>query len=80
MKKLLYILLLAIPLCINSQINSFDSIKSVNKTRIKNDLLKITQTPKSRNYQNIETLNDVANYIKTELGKVCDTVAFQSFW
>ncbi len=79
MKQLLYILFLVAPLCINSQTNSVDSIKSVNKTRIKNDLLTITQAPKSRNYQNIETLNEVANYINTELVKVCDTATFQPF-
>ncbi|WP_298497889.1 M28 family peptidase [uncultured Algibacter sp.] len=54
-------------------------LKWVNKTRVNTDLIPITQTPKSRNYQNIETLNSVANYINSELSKVCDSVTFQQF-
>ncbi len=59
---------------------------SINKTpyskvelRILQDLNKITKTEKPRNYKNIATLNKVANYIKKELSKVCDTVSFQSY-
>ena len=47
--------------------------------RIRTDLKAITQTPKSRNYQNIPTLDSVASYIKNELGKVCDSVRYQTF-
>ena len=36
----------------------------------------MTKTQKSRNYQNIEALNTVADYIKSELTKVSDSVAF----
>ncbi len=60
----------------NSQM---ESIKSADQIRIKNDLIQITQTQKSRNFQNIITLDTVANYIKTELAIVCDSVAFQPF-
>ena len=47
--------------------------------RIRADLKAIIQTPKSRNYQNISTLDSVASYIKNELGKVCDSVRYQTF-
>jgi hypothetical protein len=46
---------------------------------IKKYLSAITKTEKPRNYKNIETLNFVANYIKEELNKVCDSVEFQNF-
>ena len=59
--------------------NIGDGVKESNWMTFKTDLLKITQTPKSRNFQNIKTLNTVANYIKSELTKVCDSVAFQPF-
>ncbi len=55
------------------------SLNHVNKKRLNTDLIQITKTQKSRNFQNIKTLDTVANYIKTELAKVCDSVAFQSF-
>jgi len=76
MKNLFYFLFLVLSLYTYSQDSS---LEFTNKTRIKTDLLKITQTPKSRNFQNIKTLNTVANYIKSELTKVCDSVAFQPF-
>jgi len=47
--------------------------------RIKNDLIRITKTNKSRNFLNIETLNNVAQYIFNELSKSCDTVYFQTY-
>lgn len=49
-------------------------------SRIENDLRKITKTNKSRNYQNIEILNLVADYIFNEFSKNCDTVYFQKFY
>lgn len=72
-------LLLIFSTCLYSQEVPLNIINFTNQTRIKTDLLKITQTPKSRNYQNIKTLNSVADYINTELTKVCDTVSFQPF-
>jgi hypothetical protein len=49
-------------------------------SRIENDLRKITKTNKSRNYQNIEILNLVADYIFNEFSKNCDSVYFQKFY
>jgi hypothetical protein len=48
--------------------------------RIENDLQIITKTKVSRNYQNVETLNSVADYIFTELSKTCDTAYFQTYF
>jgi hypothetical protein len=47
--------------------------------RIENDLQNITQTKASRNYQNVDMLNQVSGYIYKELIKCCDTVYFQEF-
>ncbi|PQJ79240.1 M28 family peptidase [Polaribacter porphyrae] len=47
--------------------------------RIKKHFIAITKTEKARNYKNVKTLNFVANYIKKELTKVCDSVAYQNF-
>lgn len=47
--------------------------------RIQNDLTLITKTEKSRNYKNIKTLNNVAEYIFNELSKTCDTVFYQKY-
>jgi len=47
--------------------------------RIEKDLTIITKTSKSRSYLNLETLNFVADYIHSELSKVCDTVYYQDF-
>ncbi len=47
--------------------------------RIQKDLATITKTENSRNYQHIKTLNSVANYIKSELDKVCDSVGYQTY-
>jgi len=79
MKNLFHILFLLLSIYANSQTNFEDSLKFINQNRIKNDLIKITQTQKSRNYQNIKTLNAVADYIKYELTKVSDSVAFQPY-
>ncbi|WP_034040591.1 M28 family peptidase [Wocania ichthyoenteri] len=79
MKHLLFIVLLIFSICVYSQNNPINTLELTNKSRIKTDLFKITQTPKSRNYQNIKSLNIVANYIKSELTKVCDSVIFQPY-
>lgn len=47
--------------------------------QLKRNLSKITGTSKPRNYRNVSVLNDVANYIKAELKKICDSVTFQEF-
>lgn len=51
----------------------------VDSVRVRNDLLAITGTTESRNYQNIETLNWVAGYIFSQLLKSCDTVYYQAY-
>ncbi|NMH86231.1 M28 family peptidase [Flavivirga algicola] len=79
MKNLLSIFFLILSTYANTQSKPIDSLKFINQNRIKNDLIKITQTQKSRNYQNIETLNTIADYIKSELIKVSDSVAFQPY-
>ena len=48
-------------------------------TRIKTDLNKIVHTDKYRNYKNIETLNQVAAYIKSEFSKISDSVSEQPY-
>jgi hypothetical protein len=65
--------------CSYSQNRSSEKSIYTNTLRINNDLNSISETQKSRNYQNIETLNFVANYIKSELQKVCDSVQYQNF-
>ena len=80
MKNLIHILFLVLSIHVNSQTKPINALKFTSQNRIKNDLIKITQTQESRNYQNIKTLNSVACYIKTELAKVSDSVAFQSYY
>ncbi len=79
MKNLFYVLFLILSIYADSQTKPIDSLRFISQNRIKNDLIKITQTPKSRNYQNIKSLNIVANYIKSELTKVCDSTNFQPY-
>ncbi len=79
MKKLLFILLTTTASCSFSQNTPSGELNHVDTTRVKNDLLTIVNLEKSRNYKNIEMLNKVALYIKTELGKVCDSVAYQCY-
>lgn len=79
MRNLFYFLILVPSIYIYSQNTTIDSLEFTKKPRIKADLFKITQTPQSRNYQNIKSLNIVANYIKSELTKVCDSVTFQPY-
>ncbi len=47
--------------------------------RIRNDLVRITKTDRPRNYQNLNALNYVADYIFNELRQGCDTVYFQEY-
>ena len=47
--------------------------------RIHNDLVAITKTKKSRNYRNLDVLNQVAGYIKSELEKETPSVSEQKF-
>ncbi|WGH74818.1 M28 family peptidase [Tenacibaculum tangerinum] len=79
MKPLLYIILTMFFSYTFSQKRETSNISKGMIHRIKNDLEIITKTPKPRNYQNIETLNYVANYIKDSFKKVCDTVYYQPY-
>jgi hypothetical protein len=47
--------------------------------RLKQDLLKITQTPRPRHYRNLDILDSVAAYIHAELSKMTPSVAEQKF-
>jgi hypothetical protein len=49
------------------------------KDRIENHLTSITKIGGYRNYQNINALNYVADYIRSEFIKYCDTVYFQYY-
>ena len=69
----LYFLQQAIGL--NTRLNGY-----ADTTRIKNDLIKITKTLKSRNFLNVGTIDTVAQYIFDELSKTCDTVYYQKFF
>ena len=49
------------------------------KEIIHNHLTAITKTDRYRNYKNIGTLNEVADYIHSVFTKYCDTVYFQEY-
>mgnify|MGYP000229937466 CR=1 FL=1 len=55
------------------------TLDSTHQKRLHKDLTFLTQLESPRNYKNIASLNKVANYIKDELTRVCDSVAFQSY-
>ncbi len=78
-KRIIIILFITLISCINSQNKASVVLNHVDTTRVKNDLTTITQTKKSRNYQNIATLDTIAYHIKTELTKVCDAVTYQRY-
>jgi Zn-dependent M28 family amino/carboxypeptidase len=51
----------------------------VDSTRLKQHVEILSKTYANRNFQNIEILNNSAEYIKNELSKTCDSVYFQTF-
>ncbi len=80
MKNLILPFILAIVFgCTHSQNNTEATLQFADTLRINNDLINITSTQKPRNYKNIATLDSVAEYIKSELEKVCDSTAFQNY-
>jgi len=79
MKKLILLLFIAITGCTHSKNKQRELLKPIDTSQLKKDLIAITQTQKSRNYKNIKALDSVAYYIKTELNKVCDSVAYQKY-
>lgn len=75
MKYILFLAFFMLVFCkSNSQTNQKSTIEN-----IRTHLTVITKTDESRNYKNLKTLNFVANYIKEELKKVCDSVKYQNF-
>lgn len=80
MKNILTAFLLIISFgCTHSQDRTNKTLVFSDTLRIKKGLIKITNTQKPRNYKNIKTLDSVANYIKSELKKVCDSTVFQEY-
>lgn len=80
MKKLLYIVCTTLLIsCSYSQNKPSEKLNHIDTIRVKNDLISITETQKSRNYKNIATLDTIADYIKIELTKVCDSVSYQKY-
>ncbi len=63
MKKLITLIFTVIISCTQSQNKQNIPLSYVDSTRVKNDLITITQTEKSRSYQHIKTLDTVAAYI-----------------
>lgn len=49
-------------------------------SRIKADLNTIVNTSKPRNYLNVDILNQIANYIKSEFLKSTDSVVYQNYY
>lgn len=58
---------------------NYASIASTDTIVIKNHLKNLTKTPSYRNHQNIEQLNTIAEYIKTDFLKYSDSVSFQEY-
>jgi len=84
MKKGLILLLLILCSCVTNKREDTKkkSTIEINKEfvlSVKKTLKNIITTEKPRNYKNVEVLNSVASYIKTELHKVCDSTLYQPF-
>jgi len=56
-----------------------DSAILSSKERINEDLKRIVNTRKPRNYKNVDILNSVADYIFTEFKEVSENVEYQVF-
>lgn len=78
-KILVLILFTSLVGCTHSQNKNNITLQFADTIRINNDLINIINTQKPRNYKNIKTLDSVADYIKLELQKVCDTTAYQKY-
>ena len=75
--NLILALFLCLVSCKNTQLPPHSLVSD--STRIKNDLIHIIHTDKYRNYQNIDALNQVAAYIKSEFSKVSDSITEQPY-
>lgn len=79
MFRFLPVLFFWLGLALISQAQKNTHTLQADSIRVKSDLMAITKTPKARNYLNVATLDQVADYIKAELEKVCDSVYFQPY-
>lgn len=83
MLKFLYIFFSVLNIFFLFTISSYGgnkiSTRYADTVRIHSDLIQIITANKFRNYQNTKALNNVAEYIKDELLKTCDTVYFQTY-
>jgi len=80
MKNLLLIVLVVNTIaCSHSQNTTKIGLQFADTVRINNDLIKLTNTQKPRNYKNRATLDSVASYIKSEFKKICDSTDFQNY-
>lgn len=53
--------------------------KETDSTLVKKHVVALTKTPKYRNSENVDQLDSIANYIKNDFAKYCDSVSFQEF-
>ncbi len=60
-------------------LNSIVAYSQADSTRVKELLVKITQTPKPRNYLNTDQLDRTAAFIKADFEKYADTVFYQVY-
>jgi hypothetical protein len=60
-------------------ISNFSFAGNVDTSRIINDLKVLVETNEARNYANVETLNQVAEYIKAEFAKSTNKIEVQEF-
>jgi Zn-dependent M28 family amino/carboxypeptidase len=59
--------------------NTFNVRSQTDTLRIKQALTVLTQSPKARNYQNLQELNDAAAFIFDEFSRFADTVYYQTY-
>ena len=62
-----------------SRVRIVDKDNTADKTQLKQHVLNIINTPEPRNYKNIESLNQVANYIENSFRTYCQNVSTQEF-
>ncbi|MDI6739736.1 MAG: M28 family peptidase, partial [Candidatus Edwardsbacteria bacterium] len=80
MKKPALMLVLAMALSLPAASGQYsEKAGFADSARVWNDLVRITGTPRFRNYRNIDILDSVAAYIQSELAGACDTVWYQPF-
>jgi Zn-dependent M28 family amino/carboxypeptidase len=65
--------------CSSAHNDSKTGVRYADTIRIKSDLIKITSTRESRNYLNVNALNEVAEYLYLEFLKLGDSVSYQKY-